>query len=256
MSDLTGKTAIITGAASGIGAATARIMHARGANIIGADLDASGLAEMESHFGNRFVGCAGDISEAAQLDAISKQAIARFGRIDLAVLNAGIDGPMANILDIQSAAFDQVLSVNVRAPFLAIQTFAPAMKENGGAFVLTSSINGLRAFANTSPYTTSKMAVLGLTRAAANDLAQFGIRVNAVHPGLIDTPMLKRAENGLAPGHAEELRAALSQTVAMKRVGQPDEIAQTITFLASDEASYISGESIVVDGGMTRLLSM
>lgn len=256
MSDLTGKTAIITGAASGIGAATARIMHARGANIVGADLDRTGLQNLEAELGNRFAACAGDISLPEQLRSILEMSLARFGAPHIAVLNAGIDGPMANILDIGSDQFDQVLSVNVKAPFLAIQTFAPAMKESGGAFVLTSSINGLRAFANTSPYTTSKMAVLGLTRAAANDLAQFRIRVNAVHPGLIDTPMLKRAENGLAPGHAGELRAALSQTVALKRVGQPEEIARTIAFLASDEASYISGESIVVDGGMTRLLSM
>jgi len=149
-----------------------------------------------------------------------------------------------------------VLGINVRAPYLGLKQFAPHMKKDGGAFVLTSSINGLRAFSNTSPYTTSKMAVLGLTRAAANDLAQFGIRVNAVHPGLIDTPMLRRAEDGLAPGHADELRTALSQTVAMKRVGQPEEIAQSIAFLASDDASYITGESLVVDGGMTRLLSM
>lgn len=256
MSDLTGKTAIITGAASGIGAATARIMHARGANIVGADLDRTGLQNLEAELGNRFAACAGDISLPEQLRSILEMSLARFGAPHIAVLNAGIDGPMANILDIGSDQFDQVLSVNVKAPFLAIQTFAPAMKESGGAFVLTSSINGLRAFANTSPYTTSKMAVLGLTRAAANDLAQFRIRVNAVHPGLIDTPMLKRAENGLAPGHPGELRAALSQTVALKRVGQPEEIARTIAFLASDEASYISGESIVVDGGMTRLLSM
>ena len=100
------------------------------------------------------------------------------------------------------------------------------------------------------------MAVLGLARAAANDLAQYGIRVNTVHPGLIDTPMLKRAEEGLAPGGQEALREALSQTVALKRVGSPSEIANTMLFLASDASSYVTGESIVVDGGFTRLLSM
>lgn len=256
MRPFSGKTVIITGAASGIGAAAARIMANRGANIIGADLDGDGLDRMKAELGDSFVGCEGDIASSDHLEKIAQTALSHFERVDIAVLNAGIDGPMANILDIDIAEFDKVLGINVRAPYLGLKQFAPHMKKDGGAFVLTSSINGLRAFSNTSPYTTSKMAVLGLTRAAANDLAQFGIRVNAVHPGLIDTPMLRRAEDGLAPGHADELRTALSQTVAMKRVGQPEEIAQTIAFLASDDASYITGESLVVDGGMTRLLSM
>lgn len=256
MTDLTGKTAIITGAASGIGAAATRLFIGAGARVLGLDMNDEGLARLTDELGASFIPETGDVTERTTLERLAKKATQEFGGLDIALLNAGIDGPMGNILDIDPADFNKVLHINVRAVFEGLQVFGAAMKDHGGSVVITSSVNGLRAFGNTSPYTTSKMAAMGLARAAANDLAQFGIRVNTVHPGLIDTPMLQRAEEGLAPGHQAELRETLSQTVAMKRVGQPQEIARAMLFLASDEASYITGESLVVDGGFTRLLSM
>lgn len=256
MADLTGKTVIITGAASGIGASAARTFAGAGAMVLGLDLDNDGLCTLSDELGNRFAYELGDVTDRALLERLAERASNEFGGLDMVVLNAGIDGPMAHILEIDPDDFDKVLKVNVRAVFNGLQVFGTAMKARGGSVVITSSVNGLRAFGNTSPYTTSKLGVLGLARAAANDLAQFGIRVNTVHPGLIDTPMLQRAEEGLAPGHQSELRAALSQTVALKRVGQPEDIARAMLFLASDDAGYITGESLVVDGGFTRLLSM
>jgi NAD(P)-dependent dehydrogenase (short-subunit alcohol dehydrogenase family) len=256
MTDLTGKTAIITGAASGIGAAATRLFIGAGARVLGLDMNGEGLARLTDELGASFIPETGDVTERTTLERLAKKATQEFGGLDIALLNAGIDGPMGNILDIDPADFNKVLHINVRAVFEGLQVFGAAMKDHGGSVVITSSVNGLRAFGNTSPYTTSKMAAMGLARAAANDLAQFGIRVNTVHPGLIDTPMLQRAEEGLAPGHQAELRETLSQTVAMKRVGQPQEIARAMLFLASDEASYITGESLVVDGGFTRLLNM
>jgi NAD(P)-dependent dehydrogenase (short-subunit alcohol dehydrogenase family) len=256
MSELEGKTAIITGAASGIGAAVARSFVLAGANVVAADLNQMALDALQTELGPAFACIPGDVSHRSYLEALSKLAIERFGAIDIAVLNAGVDGPMRHILDIDPADFDSVLKVNVRAIFEGVQVFGEAMKLHGGSMVLTSSVNGLRAFMHTSPYTTSKMAVLGLARAAANDLAQFGIRVNTVHPGLIDTPMLQRAEEGLAPGNTEALRQNLTGSVALKRVGMPNEIADAIAFLASDASSYITGTSLVVDGGFTTLLSM
>tara|TARA_R100000365_G_C2748694_1_gene81368 strand:+ start:13249 stop:14019 length:771 start_codon:yes stop_codon:yes gene_type:complete len=256
MTDLTGKTAIITGAASGIGAAAARLFADSGATVIGVDMNHEGLAELSGKLGERFVYEAGDVTDRALLERLAERAKNELGGLDMVLLNAGIDGPMAPILEIAPVDFDQVLGVNVRAVFEGIQVFGAAMKDRGGSVVITSSVNGLRAFENTSPYTTSKMAVIGLARAAANDLAKYDIRVNTVHPGLIDTPMLQRAEEGLAPGHQAELRSTLSQTVAMKRVGEPEDIARAMLFLASDEASYVTGQSLVVDGGFTSLLSM
>ena len=256
MTDLTGKTAIITGAASGIGAAAARLFVLSGANVIGIDMSGDGLAALSSELGKRFAYEVGDVTDRTLLERLVARANSEFGGLDMVVLNAGIDGPMAPILEIALADFDRVLGVNVRAVFEGIQVFGAAMKDRGGSVVITSSVNGLRAFENTSPYTTSKMAVLGLARAAANDLAKYDIRVNTVHPGLIDTPMLQRAEEGLAPGHQAELRSTLSQTVAMKRVGEPEDIARAMLFLASDEAGYVTGQSLVVDGGFTSLLSM
>lgn len=256
MPALDAKIAIITGAASGIGAATARLFIAEGASVVGIDRDSAGLEALGADLGASFAFVAGDITQRTTLDDAVAKAVDRFGAPNIAILNAGMDGPMAPLLDIDPQDFDQVFKVNVRAAFEGLQVFGRAMQESGGSIVITSSVNGLRAFGNTSPYTTSKMAVLGLARAAANDLAQYGIRVNTVHPGLIDTPMLKRAEEGLAPGGQAALREALSQTVALKRVGSPSEIANTMLFLASDASSYVTGESIVVDGGFTRLLSM
>lgn len=256
MPALNSKIAIITGAASGIGAATARLFVAKGARVVGIDRDKAGLEALAADLGTPFAFVAGDITYRKTLNDAVTMGSDRFGAPNIAILNAGSDGPMAPLLEIDPQDFDQVLNVNVRAVFEGLQVLGRAMQENGGSIVITSSVNGLRAFGKTSPYTTSKMAVLGLARAAANDLAQFGIRVNTVHPGLIDTPMLKRAEEGLAPGGQEALREALSQTVALKRVGSPLEIANTMLFLASDASSYVTGESIVVDGGFTRLLSM
>lgn len=256
MTQLTGKTAIITGAASGIGAAAARLFVSEGAHVIGADLNEAGLSALARELGGAFRHLAGDITRRDYLDSLARLAMDSFGRIDIAILNAAMDGPLKPIFEIDPEDLEKVLRVNVRAVFEGLQVFGRAMQTSGGSIAITSSVNGLRAFGNTSPYTTSKMAVLGLARAAANDLAQYGIRVNTVHPGLIDTPMLKRAEEGLAPGGQEALREALSQTVALKRVGSPSEIANTMLFLASDASSYITGESIVVDGGFTRLLSM
>jgi len=256
MTQLSGKTAIITGAASGIGAATARLFVREGANVVGADLNKAGLNALSSELGGAFRHMAGDVTHRDFLESLARLAMDSFGRIDSVILNAAMDGPLKPILEIDPDELDDVLRVNVRAVFEGIQVFGCRLQADGGSIAITSSVNGLRAFGNTSPYTTSKMAVLGLARAAANDLAQYGIRVNTVHPGLIDTPMLKRAEEGLAPGGQEALRETLSQTVALKRVGSPSEIANVILFLASDASSYVTGESIVVDGGFTRLLSM
>ncbi len=256
MPDLTGKTVIITGAASGIGAAAARVFTGAGALVLGLDMNGEGLSRLADELGECFVPETGDVTDRDVLERLAGRAGQEFGGLDIALLNAAIDGPMAHILEIDPADFDKVFRINVRAVFEGLQVFGTAMKDRGGSVVITSSVNGLRAFGNTSPYTTSKMGVMGLARAAANDLARFGIRVNTVHPGLIDTPMLQRAEEGLAPGHQAELREAFSQTVALKRVGHPDEIARAMLFLASAEASYITGESLVVDGGFTRLLSM
>lgn len=255
MTDLRDKTAIVTGAAGGIGRAVVQLLHEQGANVVAADVNEDGLQALSENNASKLQCLAGDISDRDYTEALKALALESFGGLDVAVLNAGMDGQLKPIFDIEPASFDRVLQVNVGAVFAGIQIFGQAMKQSGGSIVVTSSINGLRAFQNTSPYTTSKMAVLGLVRAAANDLAQYKIRVNAVHPGLIDTPMLRRAEEGLAHGQADELREALSATVAMKRVGRAEEIAEAMLFFASERSSYITGASLLVDGGMTKLLS-
>ena len=151
MPSMSGKTAIITGAASGIGAAAARLFVSEGANVVGADLNESGLQSLTGELGAPFRYLACDITLRDDLHALTRLAVDSFGRLDIAVLNAGMDGPMASLLDIDPADFDRVIQVNVRAVFEGVQVLGAAMKSHGGSIVITSSVNGLRAFGNTSP---------------------------------------------------------------------------------------------------------
>ncbi len=251
---LEGRTYFVTGAAGGIGqAATNRIIQ-EGGQVAAMDLSAEKLGEMAARYKDAFLCLPGDASEAEHIGQAIEQAVQRFGALDGAFLNAAVDGPMAPLLDIEIADFDKVFSLNVRGQFLALQMIGKAMRDRGGSVVLTSSINGLRAIGNSSPYTISKMAVLGLARAAAKDLSVYGIRVNTIHPGFIETPMLSRAISGLAPGAEQEMRDALVSQVPLSRVGQPTDIGAALAFLLSDDSAYITGSQLVVDGGVIHAL--
>lgn len=244
------KTIIITGAARGIGAAIAERLAREGAHIVLCDIDATAGEATTARLGAfariRFVSC--DVSDAAAADRLIATALAAFGRIDGLVNNAGIVHA-ADFLDLTESDFDRVLSINLKGAFLIGQRAAREMVKQGegGAIVNMSSVNARLAIANQVPYSVSKGGLAQLTNVMALGLAQYGIRVNAIGPGSIMTDMLKTIATDTAARHK-----LLSRT-PLGRLGMPEEIAAIAAFLLSQEASYITGQTIYADGGRMGL---
>lgn len=242
--DLSGKNALVTGAAKGIGRAITERLIAAGANVTLADLDASGEATAKE-VGGSFVIC--DITNADQLSA-AVTAAARGGKLDILVNNAGIYPTTGPIDSVSDAFVTKMLDVNVRAQYSAAREAARAMK-NGGAIVNLASIAGIRGGANITAYSASKGAVIALTRAFANELGPRGIRVNAIAPGIIDTPGVQEQMAPLKKGGLD-IDAAIAAN-PLRMAGQPDHIARVTLFLVSDLAVFLTGQTVVVDGGAT-----
>ena len=245
------KVVLITGAAQGIGAACARLMAAEGAHLLLVDLQAqAGMALQDEH---RAVGHQADfwpcdVGDGEQVRAMVEQASKRHGRIDVLVNNAGVfrAGPF---LEISEADFDAVLRVNLRGAFLVAQAVARKMKASGGgAIIHMSSVNAVVAIPEIATYNISKGGINQLTRAMALALADDQIRVNAVAPGTIATELAQKAVLT-----NEAARQKIMSRTPMKRLGDPSEVASVVAFLASDAASYITGEVITVDGGRMAL---
>jgi len=251
MGRLDGKTALITGAAAGIGRAAARLFAAEGANLVLVDRDEAGLKETAAGL-TQAATCIGDVTKAADNARFVAEAERRFGGLDAALLNAGVEGPLAEFAAYPEAAFEQVYAVNVRGVFLGIQAAIPAMRRRGGgSIVLTSSTSGLRATYGMCAYTMSKHAVMGLMRSAAIDVGSEKIRVNTVNPGPIDTRMLRDIEARAKPEQPDEAAEATRRINPMKRKGAPEEVARLMLFLASDDASFCNGGVYTVDGGVS-----
>ncbi len=248
MGRLEGKVAVITGAGNGIGAAAARRFVAEGARVMLVDRDEAALASLAAELGARAATLAGDVADPATASGFVAEAQCRFGRIDIGLLNAGIEGEVAAIPDLPLATFDRVMATNVRGVWLGLAALMPAMKQDGGSIVITSSTAGLRGAARLAAYVTSKHAVIGLMRSAAQEGAPDGIRVNCVNPGPTDTRMINAIDEGMAPGAATEARM---RRIPLRRYGNVTEIASMMLFLASEEASFCTGSIYLVDGGVT-----
>jgi NAD(P)-dependent dehydrogenase (short-subunit alcohol dehydrogenase family) len=247
------KVALITGASSGIGRATGEAFAARGAKVVLAARREHELATLTSEIesrGGRASFVVTDVAIAKDVERMVAHAIETFGRLDYAVNNAGIEGQLSGIMDLPEEEWDRVFNINLKGNFLCMKYEARAMLAggHGGAIVNVGSVNSFLGFPTASAYVASKHGQIGLTTSVSAELAPQGIRVNLVCPGIIDTPMHHRLR-GLVGN--EIFDKVLLQRVHTRRAGRPDEIAQTIVFLCSDEASYISGTTLTPDGGFT-----
>jgi NAD(P)-dependent dehydrogenase (short-subunit alcohol dehydrogenase family) len=243
-----GKVVLVTGASSGIGKAAALAFARDGANLVLADTQADGGSEVARKIealGRKvtFVRC--DVSSENDVKNLLQKTIDMFGRLDCAFNNAGIEGKQASTSDCTNENWDQVININLKGVWLCMKYEIPQMlKQGGGAIVNCSSIAGLIGFPGIPAYVASKHGVIGLTKTAALEYAKSNIRINAVCPGVIHTPMIDRFIHGEA-----QIQKQLVDGEPIGRVGQPDEIAQAALWLCSDAASFVTGHPMVVDGG-------
>lgn len=236
------RIALVTGAASGIGAATTRKLASLGDRIFAVDLNSDGLDALADELGSSVIPHCADLSRRDQVEGMVAAAVDALGGLDILVNNAGI-GSLAQAADLDPEEWRQVMAVDLDSVFLASRVALPHLLARRGCIVNTASISGMGADYAFTAYNTAKAAVINLTRVMAIDYAARGVRVNAVSPGYIDTPLVSAM-----PG---EIVEAFVSRIPMARAGTAEEIAAVIAFLASDEASYLTGQNIAVDGGIT-----
>lgn len=244
------KVVLVTGGGSGIGRETAVLFAQHGAHVAVADVDAGGgqeTAQMIAGAGGSALFVPADVSQAAQVENMVRQVVARYGRLDIACNNAGIEGHTVRTADVSEADFDRIMAVNVKGVWLCLKHEIPQMiAQGGGVIVNIASVAGLVGTHSMPVYGASKHAVIGLTKSAALEYARKNIRINAVCPSVIDTPMVRRGFDEF-PQFVE----ATKRINPMRRLGKAAEVAAAVLWLCSDAASFVNGVALPVDGGFT-----
>jgi NAD(P)-dependent dehydrogenase (short-subunit alcohol dehydrogenase family) len=251
---LDGKVAVVTGAAGVIGTATIRLLAARGARIVAVDRREADLKSVISDLPGsaEALAIAADVTQEDEVADYVRAATGKFGTIDVFYNNAGIEGEIKSIPDYPLETFRKVLDVNVVGVFLGMKHVLPVMlNQNRGSIINTASIAGLMGSPQIAVYSASKHAVIGLTKSAAWECSNTAVRINCVCPGLIDSRMLSTIIQGRNGGNAPVPHDRLVERIPARRLGQASEVASIVAFLASDEASYVSGSAYTVDGGRT-----
>lgn len=244
------KVALVTGAAAGIGRATALAFAREGTKVVVSDINNDGLVEtakLIKEAGAKVLVHPADVAKSNEVKALIEKTVAHFGGINYACNNAGIEGTQAETADYTEEQWDRVMNINLRGQWLCMKYEIPEMLEHGGSIINISSILGKVGFARAPAYTAAKHGLIGLTEAAALEYSGRGIRINAVCPGFIETPMLQRA--GITSD--AETKEQIIGLHPVGRLGTADEVAEAIVWLASDKASFVSGHSLLVDGGYT-----
>lgn len=244
-----GKVALITGGSSGIGRATALAFAKEGAKILIADIDEAGGEEtlkMLRDAGAEAMFFRADVSKIADVEAMVNKAVETYGRLDYAHNNAGIDGDFSTIVKYTEESWDRVMGVNLKSVWAGMKYEIPQMRKTGGGVIINSaSVAGFVGFRTMGPYVASKHAVIGLTKTAALEYSNFGIRVNAICPGAIRTPMIDAYLGGDA-----DKEASMNALQPIGRMGRPEEVANLVVWLCSGAASFITGAAIAIDGGI------
>ena len=253
MGKLDGKVAIITGGSGGIGKAAAKLFAAEGGKVMLVDIDGGALQGVVSEIGEEnATHMVANVADPVESEAFVATTVERFGGVDIAILNAGIEGQITSIVDYPLKMFDKVIDVNVRGVFLGLKSILPVMsKSGGGSIVITSSTAGIRAVGGMSAYVTSKHAVIGLMRTAAMEGAPDDIRVNTVNPSPIDTRMMSSIEEQAGFPTGDRSNRPMARHTPLQRYGEPEEVAKLMLFLGSDDSSFCTGGVYMVDGGVS-----
>jgi NAD(P)-dependent dehydrogenase (short-subunit alcohol dehydrogenase family) len=250
MNDMTGKVIAITGAAGGIGEATARLAYARGASVVLCDLDGAAVDAIAQSLGDRAIGVAVDVTQRDHNKGMVAAALEKFGQLNGIFLNAGIEGDVGPFDSLGDSSWEKVFAVNIHGVRLGVEAALPALrKTGGGSIVMTSSIAGVRGAEGLSPYVSSKHAVVGMMRCLAAELGPEGIRVNTVNPGPVDNRMMRSIEEQASPGHGDDVKKMFASKMPLGRYVVNEECAAMALFLLSDSSSGCTGNTYLVDAG-------